>query len=132
MKTLTLLLLAALFVSSGIFHFIRPLIFEAIVPPYLPSPRFLVLFSGAAEVAGGLGLLLPSTRRAAGWGLIALLLAVFPANFHMWQNGFTFNGSPVPNWILLARLPLQFVLIALVFWSTQPKKNHPEAEYPKL
>ncbi len=75
--------LALLFVGVGVLHFLRPEVFARIVPPALPAPRLLVLLSGAAEVMGGLGLLLPATWRGAGWGLLALLVAVFPANVYM-------------------------------------------------
>lgn len=110
--------LAALFAGAGALHFARPRTFEAIVPPALPEPRALVYASGAAEVAGGLGLLVPATRRAAGWGLVALLLAVFPANVHMAREAGRFRRV-APAWALWARLPLQFVLIAAVRWASR-------------
>ncbi len=119
MKTPTRLALAVSFLGAGVTHFVRPQFFEAIVPPYLPFPHALVLISGAAEIAGGAGLLLPATRRAAGWGLVALLLAVFPANLYMWQVDVPVDGQHLPRWALLARLPLQFVLIAAVLWSAK-------------
>ena len=96
-------------------HFVRPRPFEAIVPPALPAPRALVYASGAAEVAGGIGLLVPRLRRAAGLGLVALLLAVFPANVWMAREAGRFRR--VPAWALWARLPLQFVLIGWVRWA---------------
>ena len=70
--------LAALFSAAGTLHFVRPRPYEAIVPP--PFPKESVAISGVAEIAGGLALLHPATRRAGRWGLLALLLAVFPAN----------------------------------------------------
>ncbi len=106
--------LALLFVGAGALHVIRPEIFERIVPPALPAPRLLVLLSGAAEVAGGLGLLLPATRRGAAWGLLALLVAVFPANVHMLQLA---DSLHIPAWMLWARLPLQPLLMAAVWWA---------------
>ena len=93
-------------------HFVRPAIFERIVPPALPAPHLLVLLSGAAEVAGGLGLLLPATRRAAGWGLLALLVAVFPANVYMVGLA---SALHLPAWVLWARLPLQPLLLWAVW-----------------
>ena len=105
--------LALLFVGAGALHFIRPEMFARIVPPALPAPRLLVLLSGAAEVAGGLGLLLPATRRGAAWGLLALLAAVFPANVHMLQLA---DSLHIPAWVLWARLPLQPLLMGAVWW----------------
>ena len=85
-----------------------------IVPPGLPSPQALVLISGIAEMAGGLGLLVPRLRAAAACGLIALLIAVFPANIYMAMSPERFAHLHVPAWALWARLPLQFLLIAAV------------------
>lgn len=108
--------LALLFVGAGLLHFIHPETFERIVPPVLPAPRRLVLLSGAAEVAGGLGLLLPTTRRWAGWGLLALLVAVFPANVYMVGLADTLH---IPAWVLWARLPLQPLLMWAVWRAAQ-------------
>ena len=84
------------------------------MPPGLPMPaRSATLISGAAELAGGVGLLLPATRPAASWGLAALLVAVFPANILMAQHAEKF--APIPAWALWARLPLQPLLIWLVW-----------------
>ena len=104
--------LALLFVGAGVLHFIRPEIFARIVPPALPAPRLLVLLSGAAEVAGGLGLLLPATRRWAAWGLLALLVAVFPANVYMVGLA---GALHIPAWVLWARLLLQPLLMGAVW-----------------
>ena len=109
-------LLAAVFIGAGILHFAAPAPYLRIMPPYLPAPLLLVYLSGAAEIVGGLGLLLPATRQVAGWGLILLLVAVFPANVYMLQaHG---AGSSVPLWALWLRLPLQLALIAWVWWSS--------------
>ena len=79
------------------------------------------MISGAIEVALGVGLLVPRTRRLAAWGLIALYVAVFPANVHMALEGITPAGSdPIAPWIAWARLPLQAVLIAWAWWYTRP------------
>jgi uncharacterized membrane protein len=101
------------FVVAGTLHFTHTRVYERIVPPWLPAHRELVLASGAAEASGGLGLLFARTRRAAGWWLIATLVAIFPANVHMAQHPERF---PVPGGrrALLARLPFQAVLIAWV------------------
>jgi uncharacterized membrane protein len=94
---------AALFLTSGTLHFVRPRLFEAIVPPQLGDP----------EIAGALGLLIPQTRRAAGLGLIALLLAVWPANIFMALEAERFRRV-APAWLLWARVPLQLALIGWV------------------
>jgi uncharacterized membrane protein len=104
----SLYLLAALFVGAGVLHFLRPETYLRIMPPALPAPGLLVLLSGIAEVAGGLGLLLPATRRWAAWGLLALLLAVFPANIYMLQ---IHEQLHIPAWVAWARLPLQPLLM---------------------
>jgi uncharacterized membrane protein len=101
-------LLALLFVGAGLLHFLQPAPYLRIMPPALPAPRLLVLLSGAAEVAGGLGLLWPATRRWAAWGLVALLLAVFPANIYMLQVR---EQLHLPAWALWARLPMQPLLM---------------------
>lgn len=106
-------LLAGAFVGMGALHFLKPELFDAIVPPGTPmSARQATLVSGAAEIAGGLGLMHPATRPAARWGLLALLVAVFPANVHMARHHGDFG---VPAWAAWARLPLQPLLLWLVF-----------------
>ena len=115
-RGVSLVVLAAVFVGAGVLHFVKPRMFESIVPPSLPSPRALVLVSGAAEVLGGLGLLVPAVRPWAGWGLVALLVAVFPANLYMARESERFRRL-APRWVLMARLPLQAVLIAWVLWA---------------
>ena len=87
-----------------------------IVPPWVPWPREAVWISGAFEWLGAAGLLWPRTRRAAGWQLFALTVAVTPANVYMLQHAELFPAVPV--WALWARLPLQAVLLALIAWST--------------
>ncbi len=107
-------LLGVLFVVAGIGHFVAPRFYLAIMPPALPWPLALIYLSGGAEILGGLGVLRPATRKLAGWGLIALLVAVFPANLYAALHGM---GS-IPSWILWARLPFQFVFIAWVYCSS--------------
>ncbi len=106
-------LLAAFFLVAGLLHFLKPKPYVAIVPDALPRKRELVYVSGVAEMAGGFGVLAPPTRRAAGWWLIATLIAVFPANVNMAVNADRFRAIPEP--LLWARLPLQGVLIAWVW-----------------
>ena len=103
------------FFIGGIAHFAATDLEMRIVPPYIPSPRLTVLVSGVFELLGAFGLLLPATRRWAGWGLFALTLAVTPANVYMLQSAEQFH---VPYWALVLRLPLQAALLAVIAWST--------------
>lgn len=102
-------LLGWIFIAAGVNHFVIPRAYERIVPPGIGDAGRLVAASGVAEIAGGLGVLLPPTRRPAGMGLVALLVAVFPANLHMARNPEDFPR--IPPWALLARLPLQPLMI---------------------
>jgi uncharacterized membrane protein len=110
-------LLGVTFLAAGAMHFLRPRMYEAIMPRYLPAHRKLVLASGVAEMAGGAGVLHPKTRHAAGWVLIATLVAVFPANIEMAVNAARFKQFPKP--LLVARLPLQGAFIAWVWKTTR-------------
>lgn len=114
--SISILAIAGMFVAAGVAHFVQPDFFVQIVPPYLPAPKLLVYVSGAFEIFGGVGVLFPSVRVYAGWLLILLLLAVFPANVHMALHPEEF--ARIPAWALYLRLPLQFVLIAWVYWAT--------------
>ncbi|MGE0789508.1 MAG: MauE/DoxX family redox-associated membrane protein [Sandaracinaceae bacterium] len=114
-------LLGVLMIVAGANHFISERFYVQIMPPYLPFPRELVWISGVSEIALGALLLVPRTRRLAGWGLIALLVAVFPANLHMALHEVQIDGEPAgPAWAMWARLPLQLVLIAWAFWVSRP------------
>lgn len=118
------LALATLFVGAGALHFLETELYVRVVPDALPAPRLLVHVSGAAEIAGGIGLLVPRLRRAAGIGLILLLVAVFPANVAMALDP---ASSPVdvPHWLLWARLPLQPLLMWLVWLvAIGPRRRH--------
>ena len=116
LKTCLRSLLSAMMIVSGIAHFVFPDKLVKIVPDWLPAPRALVLVSGFFEIAGGAGLLVSRTRRAAAWGLIALYAAVFPANVHMATHKIYTDNL----WLLWGRLPLQGVLIAWAYWFTRP------------
>jgi len=109
---------AAFFIIAGITHFTNRDFFTSIVPPYLPWPVMLVYASGVAEIALGSLLLVPKTTEWAGWGLIALLIAVFPANIHMAMNPHLYPATP--RAALLLRLPLQAVFVALAYWYARP------------
>jgi uncharacterized membrane protein len=112
-------LAALLYVSAGTLHFLRTSLYIKIVPPYIPWPTAMVYISGVAEIAGGIALLIPDLRRAAAWGLVALLIAVMPANIYMATNHIQVTSTPLPQALLWARLPLQAVLIWWVLWCTR-------------
>ncbi len=105
------------FVAAGVGHFVDPGTYVAMVPGWIPWAGAAVFWSGVAEVAGGIGVLVPRLRRVAGWGLIALLVAVFPANVDAALHGMELFGGPVPTWVLWARLPVQGVFVAWVWWT---------------
>ncbi len=116
--------MAVLYVIAGAMHFLVPEVYVQIVPPVLPGPLTLVYLSGIAEIALGLGLLHPRTRRLAAWGLIGLLIAIFPANVYMATSGVVIEGTPgggdpseIVRW---GRLPLQVILVAWAWWYTRP------------
>lgn len=112
----TRILLALVFITAGVLHFVKPEAYLAIMPPWLPAHALLVQISGIAELAGGIGLLVERWRRAAGIGLIVLLIAILPANIQMLLN-YQARGAPVGEITLLwLRLPLQLVLIGAVWW----------------
>ncbi len=110
--------LAALFIAAGVNHFLMPRAYRAIVPPRLAgSAERIVAVSGVAEIAGGVGVLVPATRRLAGVGLVALLAAVFPANLYMARTPERFRRFP--RWALLARLPLQPLMMVWAWRATR-------------
>jgi len=111
MPSLSRIVLGGFFLAAGALHFIKPRAYESIMPEALPAHRELVYLSGVAEMAGGAGVLADPTRRAAGWWLIATMLAVFPANINMAIEAERFKDIPEP--LLWARLPLQ---AAIVYW----------------
>jgi uncharacterized membrane protein len=110
-------LLAFSFILAGFNHFINSAFYLRMMPPVLPAHLFLIYLSGLFQIALGILLLIPKYTRVAAWGLIALLIAVFPANIYMWMNAELFpEFSPTA---LSLRLPLQIVLIAWAFWFTR-------------
>lgn len=120
MRALVRALLAAFFLAAGIAHFAATDVFARIVPPQLPAPHAIVRVTGAIEIALALGVLAPRTRRVAGALLAAYCLAVLPANIHMALEQIAVGGIALPAWALWARVALQFPLIALILWATQP------------
>jgi uncharacterized membrane protein len=116
-------LLGLLMILAGVNHFLDPDVYTAMMPKALPAPVALVYVSGVAEILVGAGLLVPATRRLAAWGLVALLVAVFPANINMAVNHLPLGDTVVPVWALWARLPLQFVLIYWAWCYTRPASD---------
>jgi uncharacterized membrane protein len=119
MKKILLYVLSAAMVGVGVLHFISPEPFMEIVPDYLPEPRALVLISGFFEVLGGLGLLWSKSRRAAGLGLVALYVAVFPANIYSAMNNIAPGDLEVSSTMLWVRLPFQLLFIAWALWVSK-------------
>lgn len=106
-------LLTILFSTAGLLHFIFPSQYASVMPPWLPAHAELVALSGWCELAGGIGLLLVPTRRAAGWGLLLLCIAVLPANIQMWWDATAAGKALWVQALLLLRLPLQ---LPLMWW----------------
>ncbi|QIP17183.1 DoxX family protein [Spirosoma aureum] len=113
MNNLILYIQAFIYIAAGLNHFINPKTYLSIMPPYIPAHSMLVMLSGVAEVLLGIGLLFPATRSLSAWGLILLLIAVFPANVYM-ATASRFRKFPV--WLRWARLPIQGLLI---WWAYQ-------------
>lgn len=118
-RAVSLWLLAALFVASGLLHFLFPAPYISIVPAFLPAPALLVLLSGVAQILGGVALLFENTRWIAGVGLIMLLLAVWPANLQMLVDARQANVSAAREAVLWLRLPLQLLLILWIGWAAR-------------
>jgi uncharacterized membrane protein len=114
-------IIGIVFISIGIYHFVNPGFFLRIMPDYIPNHKAMVFWSGVAEVLGGIGILIPFTKTYAAWGLILLLIAVFPANIDMFLKAYQKQGWSLYTWLTLLRLPLQFVLIYWVYWATELK-----------
>lgn len=121
LKKCSVVLLSVLFVAAGGNHFVSPDVYRKIMPDYLPYPLALVYVSGFFEILGGVAVAVPILRTVAGWGLIALLIAVFPANLNMVIHAEDFPA--IPFWALVLRLPLQGLLIAWVWWTTIAKQS---------
>ena len=125
-RDISRVVLGIAFIFAGANHFRSPDLYLSMMPPWLPAPAWLNWISGAAEIAGGVGVLIPHTRKAAGIGLILLLIAIFPANLHTALNGWP--GMEIPQWALFARLPFQLLFIVWVVYSCELRKAYP---YPK-
>ena len=116
-------LLAAAFVFAGVMHFAITPAYVRIMPPWVPLHREMVLLSGVCEIAGGIALLIPRTRRAACIGLILLLIAVFPANVQMLLNARASHATPLAQALLWIRLPLQLAIIAWVVHASALRRR---------
>ncbi|WP_249069959.1 DoxX family protein [Argonema antarcticum] len=125
-KGILRVILSIFMVTIGVLHFVRPDPFVKIVPPQLPYPLELVYISGFFEILGGVGLLIPFVSRAAAWGLIALFIAVFPANINQAVNNIAIEGIPHNQLLYWGRLPFQAVLIAWAWWFTRPPEQQRE------
>ncbi|KOP27443.1 hypothetical protein AMR41_05470 [Hapalosiphon sp. MRB220] len=114
--------LAVAIIIVGITHFVRPEQYARIVPPPFP-PFASVYISGFFEIIGGIGLIIPYVSVAAAWGLIALFIAVFPANIYMTIHNIKIEGIPHNQLFYIARLPFQAVLIAWAYWYTRKPES---------
>ncbi len=119
-KRILLWVMGGFYIAAGVNHFVNPAFYLNIMPPYLPWHEALVLLSGIAEVVLGVAVLVPPLRRVAAWGIIVLLVAIFPANLHQAWNDVPMLGTEqslgVWRWV---RLPLQGVLILWAWWYTR-------------
>lgn len=107
---LSLIIMAAFYIYAGYYHFKNPKFFYKVTPPFIKKwEKEVNIIVGVAEILGGIGLLIPFTRSLAAWGIILLLIAVFPANIY--QAISKGAGMKVPMWVIWLRLPLQGVLI---------------------
>ena len=106
--------MAIFYITTGIMHFVRPAMFVSIIPPFIPVPKLVNKLVGGLEVGLGLGLIFESTRTLAAYGIILLLIAVFPANLYMYQR----KHLGIPKWLLLIRLPMQLLLIGWAYLYT--------------
>ena len=120
-KKIVLIGLAAFFINVGIDHFVNPDFYLSIMPPAFPLHIEAVYISGVFEILGGIGVLIPKFRRFSGWGLVALLIAVYPANIYMAISPDTFPDIPVSA--LYFRLVLQFIFFYWAYSVTRPSFN---------
>jgi uncharacterized membrane protein len=117
-KYILRIIYGSLFVISGATHFIFPEFYERLVPANFPSPALLIILTGVAEIVLGALLIWPPTARLASWGLIGLLVAMFPVFIHMATHPEQFpQFAPLGLWL---RLPLQTLLISLAYWLGRP------------
>ena len=118
-KRFFLILLSVFFTYAGFHHLIEPAFYVSIMPPWIPGHLELVYLSGVFEIMGGVGVLIPAVRSFAGLGLVALLVAVYPANLHMAFNPELFPDIPAAA--LYVRLALQFIAFYWAYSVTRPE-----------
>ena len=106
--------MGVVYIVAGLYHFINPKVYLKIMPPYLPLPLPLVYLSGAAEMICGASLFFPETRSLAAWGIVLILIAVYPANIYMWTHNIKIAGKALPLWGHILRLLAQ---MGLIFWA---------------
>jgi uncharacterized membrane protein len=128
LKNILRILFGLIMIGAGINHFVMPDFYIRIIPQFLPFKDLLVAISGIAEIVLGALLMLPRTSRIAAWGLIALLIAVYPANIYMAVEADQFRDIAPSNWFHIIRLPLQFVMIALCLWFARPERGNERVE----
>ena len=121
-RRIALILASLFYISSGVLHFTKTEFYLKIMPPYIPWHLAMVQISGVCEIVGGIALLIPPLRRAAAWGIVALLIAVFPANVYMATDPVAAGAGSLSPIILWGRLPLQAVFIAWVLWAAKPSR----------
>lgn len=116
-------LLTVVMLLAGAAHFTMTATYVAIMPSYLPSPLALVYLSGVLEILLAIGLQIPATRRLAAWGLVALLIAVLPANINQAIHNLQPPGLEMSPTMLWVRLPMQLIFIAWAYWMTRPERH---------
>jgi uncharacterized membrane protein len=116
-------LLTVVMLLAGAAHFTMTATYVAIMPSYLPFPLALVYLSGVLEILLAIGLQIPATRRLAAWGLVALLIAVLPANINQAIHNLQPPGLEMSPTMLWVRLPMQLIFIAWAYWMTRPERH---------
>ncbi|MDA9951555.1 hypothetical protein N9D31_03160 [Oligoflexaceae bacterium] len=117
-RKISLVVMALLYSAAGVNHFISPEFYRPMMPAYLPWHDFLIYLSGAIEIVFGVSLFFEKTRTLAAWGIILLLIAVFPAHIHMYQNPQLF--PEIDGQLLFWRMPFQLVFIGWAYSHTRP------------
>lgn len=122
-KRVCCVLLTVVMLLAGAAHFTMTATYVAIMPSYLPFPEALVYVSGVLEILLAIGLQIPATRRLAAWGLVALLVAVLPANINQAIHNLQPEGLQMSQTMLWVRLPMQLIFIAWAYWMTRPERS---------
>ncbi|MGK0290413.1 MAG: putative membrane protein [bacterium] len=122
-KMVLRVLLGALFILGGIAHFTKTQVYLNIMPSYIPWHLAMVYISGVIEIILGIAVMIPQFKKLAGYGLIGLLIAIFPANINMAINNISFGDAPASPAFLWGRLPIQLLLIVWAYWVTKESKK---------